>query len=344
MFMNQYLYRLNVVKLSVLVLMASMLMPLAVAAQQTGDPENGQALEISPPLLTLEADPGATVKAQLQLRNVSQADLIVSAGVNDFVASGEGGTPKILLDEEEMDDNPYSLRDWVQPLRDTLLVPQEIKTLPITLKVPENASPGGHYGVVRFSASAPDPEDSGVSLSASLGTLMLVNVSGDVTESLEIAEFAVAKDGNQGTLFESAPLTFIERLENTGNTHLEPAGQVSITDMFGRKVAAVNVNLPPRNILPSSIRRFEQPLDSAVIGDKMLFGRYEAELNMTYGDSEQTVSDTITFWVIPYRLIIAVVTLLILGFFIIRFAMKRYNAHILEKAGASKSQRFTRKR
>lgn len=282
--------------------------------------------------MTLNVDPGETINTELNLRNISSSDLIVSAQINDFVASGEDGTPKILLDEEEMADNPYSFREWVAPMPEQLLVPQEVKTLPITIEVPEDASPGGHYGVVRFSANAPELDGEGVSLSASLGTLMLVTVSGDTDKSLEIEEFSSRKDDQTGTFFESAPLNFLIRLRNTGNTHVEPRGQVTITDMFGRTTATLNVNLPPRNILPESIRAFNADLDGSVIGDKWLFGRYTADLNLEYDDGNQTVSDTITFWVIPYRLIALGIVALIAAFFALRAAIKRYNQRIIENA------------
>ena len=125
-----------------------------------------------------------------------------------------------------------------------------------------------------------------------------------------------------------------ERIKNNGNVHEQPVGQIVITNMFGKKVASLNMNLPPRNILPDSIRRFESPLDKSVIGDKRLFGRYKAELKITYGkDNKQQINDTLYFWVIPYRMIAIIIGAIVLGFFAIRFAIKRYNRYIIGKSG-----------
>jgi len=299
---------------------------------QTPAEETGQALEIAPPIATLNVDPGETTTLDILLRNVSTAEQIASAEVNDFVASGETGTPRLLLDDEEAEGNPYSIGDWVQPMQPVLLVPGEVKSVPVTITVPDNASPGGHYGVIRFSASAPELEDTGVALSASVGTLVLATVSGETTERLEIEESSVNIDGKTGTFFESTPLQFVQRIKNSGNNHVQPSGQVTISDMFGRTVASLNVNLPPRYILPASVRRFEQPLDSSVIGDKWLFGRYTADLELTYGENEQTLSNSFTFWVIPYRLIGFAVVGLIIAFFAARFGLRRYNERVIEKA------------
>lgn len=316
---------------------------LAATNPQNTQGGTGQALEIAPPLITLSANPGQTIKTQIKLRDVSKSKLIVTNEINDFTAAGEDGTPKILLNDDG-NDNPYSLKGWISPLPALTLKPKEIKDLAVTIKVPANASPGGYYGIIRFTGTPPDLEGTGVSLSASLGALVMLRVNGDVKESLEIEEFFASTDGKKsGSLFESTPIKFVERLKNTGNIHEKPAGQIVIKDMFGKTVAAVNINLPPRNILPASIRKFEQPLDKTVIGNKKLFGRYTAELKVTYGDDKQTVTEKITFWVIPYKLIGIIIAALIVGFFLFRWLLRRYNRRIIRKAQSGGSSRSKRK-
>lgn len=308
----------------------------ATPAPTTAAP-TGQALEIAPPVLNITADPGQTVTTQIRLRDVSTGKLIVRGIVNDFRAQGEDGTPKIILDTNETD--PYSLKSWVVPLTQLTLEPRQVEILPVIIKVPSNAAPGGYYGVIRFTATPPELEGTGVSLSLSLGTLLFVRVNGAAKEGLSVEEFSMNNGGKASTLFEATPLKFVERLKNTGNVHEQPAGQIAITDMFGNKIANVNVNLPPRNILPNSIRKFEQDLDKSVIGDKMLFGRYTADLRVTYGTSNQSVTKSIVFWVIPWRLIGTVIAVLIVGFFALRFLIKGYNQRILDRSYGPRRRR-----
>lgn len=307
------------------------LAPFASTLAQQAVPGSGQALEISPTIVTMDVDPGESTTMNLQLRNVSGEELVVSGDINDFVASDEGGAPRVIMDEEDAADNPYSLRDWVEPLPETLLEPGNIETLTANITVPENASPGGHYGIIRYSGSPPELEGTGVSLAASVGTLVLLTVSGDIETSVELEEFFIAKDGEAGNFFESTPLTLVQRIRNSGNVHVQTTGQVTIRDMFDRELASANVNLARNNILPDSIRRFEQNVDSSLIGNKRLFGRYSAELNLVYGD-EQTLTDTITFWVIPYRLIGLIILLLALGYLGLHYSLKRYRKRILSQA------------
>lgn len=306
-------------------------------APNTTSPAAGQALEIAPPVLNISANPGQTVTTQIKLRDVSTSKLLVKSQVNDFVAAGEDGTPKLLLDNNE--PNPYSLKGWIDPLPDMLMEPREVKDLPVVIRVPANAAPGGYYGVVRFTATPPELEDTGVSLSASLGSLLLLRVNGAAKEGLEITEFSMNSGGKATTLFEATPITFVERLKNTGNIHEQPAGQITVTDMFGNKIGLVNVNLPPRNILPASIRKFEQKLDHTIIGNKMLFGRYTANLVVTYGSNKQTVTKSLVFWVIPWRLIATVIVGLIVAFFLLRFTIKRYNQSIIDRSRNSRRRR-----
>lgn len=332
--MNRILHKL-VIALSLAVLGGSMAVPAALAATTPAPTTGGgQALEIAPPLTYLKVDPGQTVTSKILIRDVANTDLIVTGQANDFVASGENGTPKVILDNTTPD--PYSMKAWVAPITQLTLKPKQIVTLTVTLHVPANASPGGHYGVIRFTGTPPSLNGTGVSLSASIGSLFLVTVSGKITDQLSVTEFSVNKDGKTGTLFQSGPLNFVERLKDSGNIHQEPAGLVTITDMFGRKLATLPVNQNSSNILPGSTRKFSENLDSSVIGNKHLFGRYTAKLSLTYGTSKKTLTDTMSFWVIPYKLVAIVIASLIILFFALRYALKRYNRYILQKNSSNR--------
>jgi hypothetical protein len=305
--------------------------PALAATAPAPTPGSGQALEIGPTVLTLNANPGQILKTQLNLRDVSASDLVVTGQVNDFVAAGEDGTPKILLDPNQT--SPFSMKTWVSALPKLLMKSREIRTIPVTISIPANASPGGHYGVIRFSGTPPGLSGTGVSLSASLGALVLITVSGNITHSLSLASLTAEKGGKAHSLFESAPINFVTRLKNTGNIQEQPSGNIIFKDMFGKTIAGQNINIPPHYVLPDSIRRFESPLDKSVIGNKRLFGRYTATLTAHYGtDGKQTLTHTISFWVIPYRLIGFIIVVLVVGFFALRYFIRGYNKRIITRA------------
>ncbi len=317
-------------------ILAMLAWSLASAQTPTGQP-SGQALEIAPPVLNVRGNPGETVKAQISLRDISPVKLLVKNEINDFTANNEeDGTPKILLEEGEV--SPYSIKSWISPLPQITLNPKEVQQLNVNISIPHNAAPGGYYGVIRFTAEAPGLSQSGVSLSASLGALVLLRVNGDAKEAMNIEEFFTAVNNTKGSLFESTPIQFYVRIKNSGNIHEQPRGQIAIKDMFGQNVANLNVNLENRNVLPGSIRKFVTSLDQTVIGNKILFGRYTADLIMTYGNNQQTAS-SLSFWVIPYKLIAMVIGGLLLLFIVLRIGIRRYNEHIIGQTRGRRRRR-----
>lgn len=298
----------------------------AAASTKVGNPASGQGLEISPPVIELSADPGQTITATIRVRNVASGELIAKGRADDFGAGGtEDGQPKLLLDETGA--TRYSLKYWVQNVPDLRLAPQELKTATINIRVPNNAEPGGHFGVIRFTAVPPDLQGTGVALSASIGTLVLLRVSGPVTDKVSLAEFAAEQNGKKGAFFEHGPIGFLVRLKNEGTVHEKVQGSIVVTDTFGGKVGSVAVNEKGGNVLPDSIRKFEQEL-----GTKTLFGHYTAKLHLTYVGGSKVLDGSLSFWVIPWKLILLALLGLIVIVYLLRLGVRRYNQYIIAQA------------
>lgn len=303
-----------------------LLIPNLVGAQSAQ--QTGQGLEISPPLLDIKADPGQSLQTEVRIRNVTKGPLIVKPQVNDFVAAGEDGQPKLLLDDTE--ESPFSIKKWIVVSNSLRIEPGEQKKYSITLNVPKDAGPGGHYGVVRFTGLPPEIEDTGVSLSASVGTLVLVNVSGNISEQARVSEMYTSKGDKKRSFFEYGPVTVVQKIQNTGNIHFKPKGTVRIVNMLGKETASFQVNDKGGNVLPGSTRKFEQTLDK-----KFLIGRYKAQADLVYGSDNKIISRTISFWVIPYKLIIIIIGAIALLIFLLR----QYNRYIVKKARKQSSSK-----
>lgn len=291
---------------------------LSLASVTASAQSAGQGLEISPPLIDKKLDPGTVTTVEIRVRNVTKARILAKTTVDDFTAQGEDGQPRILIGEN-VKDSPYSIKQWVGNLPVIDLDPNEADIAKIQITVPSDASPGAHFGVVRFTAISPGAENDAVSLSASIGSLVLANVSGDAQLSAQVEEVFISQKGKRKSIFEYGPLTITERIKNTGNVYFKPVGNIRVKNMFNGEVANLAVNKKRGNILPNTIRKFEQPLDR-----KYMFGMYTAELSILYGDTNQTLSSAVTFWVIPYKLV-AIILLLIVGiYFIVRGLTRRY--------------------
>jgi hypothetical protein len=204
----------------------------------------------------------------------------------------------------------------------------------VTIAVPAGTAGGGYYGAIRF-APVGAPGDKNVNLSASVASLVLVTVPGNLTEKLSIAGFGVAqgKDSfdTRTIFFNNKNLKSVVRFQNSGNVQLQPFGKVQLKK--GSKIIATyTVNDPanPGNVLPDSIRRFTNNLDK--VGS---FGKYKIVGNFGYGSNGQLLTASATFYVIPIIVIILIVIVLLLILFLI-FVLPRlvraYNRRVINRA------------
>ena len=246
-------------------------------------------VSISPVRLDLNADPGDTLSNQIKLYNPTDGVISISLKMQDIQPVGDDGD----LSLTDPDDNSsYSVAKWVTITpTEVTLNPKEQKTVDVTINIPNDAEPGGHFGnVLASTISAKENSETGSSVSTGRGTHILMRVSGDVTESLVIDEFTAPSFSEYG------PIDFEVIFQNTGNVHLRPAGYISITNSAGKEIA--QLDLPQKNVLPEAKRSVETQLE-----DKRLIGRYTALVVGNYGfGSKQVVSESITFVVFPWKI------------------------------------------
>jgi hypothetical protein len=283
-----------------------------------------QGMQISPALVELNGSKDQTYSITVDIMNVTVSDMNYTTSVDDFTSADETGSPKIIQNSTLSD--AQSIITWITKVPDFILKGQTDKKITVSLTIPSNAEPGGHYGVLRFSGAAPNMKTSGVGLSASAGVLFLVRVDGNITEEANLDSFYASDNGKQHVLFENGPVTFVTRIENIGNVHVKPVGNIEVRDMFGNLFQTLAVNEDKSNVLPKSIRRFDSTTKNG-----WMFGLYTASLTMGYGTKGQAITDKISFWVIPYKLILIILVILLTIIFILSRIMKAYNRRVIQK-------------
>ena len=303
-----------------------------VSAQSVG-------IRISPTIIDEIVDPGEIFNDVVKVANESDTPKVMYVYLRDFKADGESGKPKIFAPGME---KGYYLASWIEITDEAIeFNPYEEKIIPFTVRVPADIGPGGYYGAVYFGTVPPrlqlDSEEkgAGMSIAQQNGTLILLKVSGDVNEEAQVREFNTDKN------FYNTPyqVNFLIRIENKGNVHVKPFGTISINNMFGKEVAKIVVNEEGGNILPDSIRRFETAWEG-----KNGFGRYEANLGLTYGvavdkggQGNQTLFSPKYFWIIPWRIIIPSLlgVVIIAAFFMLMLKLYKNKAvkSAMEQAG-----------
>lgn len=304
-------------------LSSSFLLKPSVVRAATND---AQGIQVSPVVINLNAEKGQVYNLKLTVTNVTANTLLLKSAVNDFSAKDETGNPQVILDQNATNGG-YSLKSWVSPITPITLGAQQNQTVNFTISIPENAEPGGHYGVVRFSGLEPSAGDQNVSLTASVGVLILARVQGDVVEQLSVKEMFTAKSGKSTSMFSMGPVEIVSRIQNSGNVHVQPVGNIVVTDSFGKTVATLPVGSNSQNVLPGSIRRYETSFDKS-----WLFGRYTAKLSAAYGTTGGVLMGSTVFWVIPYKLIAFIAVTLFVIIWGGKRLIRRYNAHIIGKS------------
>jgi hypothetical protein len=294
----------------------------------------GSGIYISPVRTELVVSPGETKTVTVTVKNVTSATATYKVIVNDFIAGdNELGQPALILDDNKYAPS-HSLKRHIAAIPNVTVNPGESKDVKVSISMPKDAAGGGYFGAVRFLAVG-GKQGQNITLSASVGSLILVRVPGDIKESMTLASFDVRKSetSNSASSFftSNKNLYVMARFKNTGNVHEQPFGKIILKK--GDKVlqtTEINNTDPKGNVLPDSIRRFSVKLNK--VG---MWGKYTVEGNFGYGTTGQLISGKTSFFVLP--LILIIVGLIVLGLIVFAIfglpkAIKRYNANIVRKA------------
>lgn len=282
-----------------------------VNAQTAGQSTVGNGMRVAPVRSDLTIEPGKSQTVDVYVQNVTATTAKLKGIVNDFVASeDESGKPRILLDENSQAPT-HGLKQYVDKVENFELKANEQKIIKVRVAIPADAAGGGYYGVVRFLPEGVD-DTKNVSLSASVGSLILVRVPGDIKEQASIESFNVSRgeSGKASNLFTNGnDLKATVRVKNSGNVQVSPFGKVQLKK--GSKILGVyevNGTQPRGSVLPDSIRRF-----SVDFGDKAkTLGKYTVEGNFGYGDKGQLISAKSSFIVIPLPILITIIICILL--------------------------------
>lgn len=316
--------------------LAALVIPLLFIAKPA------KALTIVPPSLEYSVNPGDVIPATIKLFNGSQNTETVYASTSNFTAKGEAGEPDF-----DLNATPTDIATWIDyPQGPLTIAPNDNLRIPVTIRVPKNAEPGGHYAAVFFGndPSKTDKDGGQVAIRSLLGSLVIVRVAGDVREAATVASFATE---NGKTTVDTLPATFALRIKNNGNVHIRPQGTLVIKNMFGGETAKLAINEVNGAVLPNSIRDFSTTWSKTNKVGKGFFGKvgqqwsnfalgsYTATATVTYGENKQSLVSTAKLTVFPWQLLLVIIVIVAFIAFIFLFGVRRYNAAIIRNATKS---------
>lgn len=273
---------------------------------------------IGPGRVEAEVKPGETVVRYITVTNRISDNRVFELVVED-VAGGSGDSVVQLMGNEP---GPYTLRDYVSfPDNKITLALGERARIPVTITMPIDADPGGHYGSVLVTTvrdgSDEDPTEAPGTRSpiiARVGVLLFITVPGDVVKSGITRSLSLI---GKPWWFEKGPVRFGIAYENTGSLHLNPYGELRITNMFGEEVGYQK--LDPWFVLPKSLRTREVEWNR-----EFLLGRYVAEVHVNRGYDDIIDIEKVVFWVLPWKIVAGTFVGLFIIFFCIRFFLRTF--------------------
>lgn len=307
---------------------------------------------VSPIFFDLSADPGTNITSKVRIRNNTNSPIPLKLGVEKISGDLNGN---VVLKQDKNDET----LSWIKFDNDSVVIqPLEWAEVPFTINIPASAAYGYYWAITLAQDKSNPLTKSGVSLTGAAGVPILLNVrkAGAKAEA-KILNFSV-----DNFVSEYLPVNFTVKVENIGNIHVEPHGNIFITGSGNKNLAALDVNSTLGNIIPNSARIFnaswddgflvKEPVlvDGQVKVDKngkqleqitinwnkltsFRIGKYTANLILVYdnGTRDIPLESTISFWVIPYKVIAGIVVTLLILFFIVRRLIKAYIARELKK-------------
>ncbi len=307
-------------------------------------PPTGVNLTLSPVFLNLVTDPGESVASQFKITNNNNFREYLEISIKKFVTSDTGNP---LIQDTTKEDEFVS---WVSFSESEFSVdPNQTKTIRFSINPPKEANLGYYYSFVVQRIT--DPERAGVGPaiagSPAVPVLLLVK-SPNAKREVQIVDFKTDR-----VFYEYLPSELTVSVKNTGNVHIAPSGDIFIDSLWNKEVGVISANKGRGNILPDSTRNYITSWDDAMIRrvpkeengqilqkdgkpilttkfdfdkplSKFRIGRYTANLILVYDNGERDIplEAQVSFWVIPWKIILAAFGLIAAPFLIYYFINK----------------------
>jgi hypothetical protein len=285
----------------------------------------GAGVRISPAMIEESVDPGTVLDYEFSIENLTNSEVVYYLFPLNISGVKGAGVPIFAKDNNEK--TGYEMADWINlSVTEVILPANDSVSVPFTISLPDDATPGSHFAGVFVSVDPPKIDRSGAAVGYQVANIISLRVSGDIIDSASIRQFSTSK-----FWYSSQNVDFLVRIENSGNVLVRPTGPLEIFNMLGNQVGNVTFNAQGSAVFPYDTREF---LDVSWKGDSIGFGRYEAILSPSYGDTgaKKTMSNTVTFWILPINIIgpaLGVLTvILIVTFIFIRLYIRRSLEHL----------------
>ena len=318
------------------------------------EPSSGLSLQVTPSPLIATVKPGEKSSLEVKVRNQNVVAEKLLIEPRSFHVNSTSGAVEID------DQKPPEIADWISFSEPTFDIgPGEWKDLKVNIAVPEDA--GFSYYFSLNIRRANDPKTNSERLlkgSVAIFTLLNVDRPG-ATRQVELMDVSLDQ-----SLYEYLPATIKLRFKNTGNTILQPYGNVFIQreNNTSNPITTLPVNDTRGYLLPGTERVlsaswtdgfpiYENSTSSEGKTVKNLrwnvdkvshfrIGKYTAKVVAVYNDGHRDVpiEKIVTFWVIPWKAIASLVFIIAAVILLSRFLIKRKTEKAVQKALSNRNK------
>jgi hypothetical protein len=269
------------------------------------------------PDLTYTAAPGATIKDAITVYNYGNVTETFNVYATDAFNNADGKFDILPGDKKAVDAG-----SWLKLDQGVLtVVPGKQVTIPISITIPADATPGDHVGAVVASSGAvgQSPDNKVVTLDRRTGTRLYIRVTGKLNPDLHVANVATDYSQSANPLGGKAHVTF--RVENRGNVRLGGKITVTISGPFG--LMEKKVTLPELDeVLPG--QKFDLSADLKDVPAMFLDSttvKVVPSSKSAVGDLATSSGDASNF--APPILVLVVLLVLIIGLLLLRMRRRR---------------------
>jgi hypothetical protein len=312
------------------------------------------SLQVTPSPLVTTAKPGKLTEVELKIRNASTKAEDLKIEPRSFTFGGKG----IMGQDLSLNDTmPPTVSGWLSFSAPEFTVqPGAWYTQKVRLNVPADAGFSYSFALVISRKNNPAPTEGGRLIKGSLAVFSLVNIDRPgATRKLEVTNFVAGK-----RLYEYLPTKLEVQVKNTGNTIVQPYGNIFIQprgpDKNANPLGILPVNETKGYILPGTTRNLTAqwidgfPTYKAVSGaggkeqntlewnwsqaSKIRIGRYTAKLVAVYNDGVRDVpiEGQVSFWVVPWR-ILTCLLLIVIILFVGVWSIARKGGRMVKRSG-----------
>jgi uncharacterized protein involved in high-affinity Fe2+ transport len=268
-------------------------------------------ISVNESIFSFNLKPGDSQNISVSVKGLSDEKQRLSIEASDY----EIGEQNDITFTAE-DNSGHGLKNWLKADNNQwFLESNEEKQITLSIDVPQNASPGSHYGAIllrSFPEISADNFQKPV-ISGRIAIHILIKVAGEAKGDGKISYF-------WAPFLAGKKLEVISEFENTGNVHYIPHGEIIVKNIITAK--ASNSELEKHFAFPGKKFRYSSNLDLPG-----LFGLYEVSASFVDGDGNTLYESK---YIAGKLFLPAFITIVIVTIIFVRFLLKRKKDESLE--------------